>query len=661
MCRSPSRPNLPSGHERRPTSSVGRLGLAALAAFAALAAAGCGGGQASFAREAGAGPGAAGTTEGGGGSAGGGKGGRGGSAGGAGGAASGVAGTGAGGDGAAGTSGAGAGGTSGAGAGTGATTGGGGMAGGGTAGTVGTGGGSAGTTGAGGGSGAAGKANGSQCASGTECSSTYCVDGYCCASQCTGLCMRCDLATKGACLPIADGMDPDNECPMDSPLTCGDTGSCNGSGACRKYGATTVCNSTPACDATNSSIVQQKVCNGAGSCVANTTQSCNGFLCSAGPPVACLTNCTDDTSCVSGGFCSAAACVGTTNLAGNGDLEYGTTFGWQAANGSATLSLATTANGTPPHGGQDAIVATGRSYYYQGPGYALPTGPGRYTITAWGLEKDANYPTMNGVLQLRIACLNNTNYYVPVQDGGGFGVTMQKGIWTMFSGTVDTTQAGTDCSPTAVPAGMVRSVVVYLNHSNDYCGNGGSGTPCPDLYMDDLVVQVTDGHNLVGNPNFEASATATDGWGVSAGSAVQAVSTTFAHLGTHSLRESSRSTPGTGPKWALPTGPARYNISFWVQHTGTVAHDLNLQTTYTCSGGSAVTPTPIKTLSMVAGGNWIQLTGTAVLPPANATAGCKMTAAAVYVTQEGTACGTGTGQVECPDLYVDDVSITLGP
>jgi hypothetical protein len=473
--------------------------------------------------------------------------------------------------------------------------------------------------------------------------------------------MRCDLATKGACLPVADGMDPDSECPMDLASTCGYTGSCNGSGACRKYGASTVCNATPACDGTNSSIVQQKVCNGAGSCVASSTQSCNGFLCSAGPPVACLTSCTDDTTCVSGGFCSAAGCVATANLAGNGDLEYGTSAGWQVANGSASLVLATSATGTAPHGGQDSIAVSGRGFYYVGPGYSLPTGAGRYTITAWGLEKDPNFPTLVGVLQLRVTCLNNTAYYVPVQDASGFGVTMQQGTWTMFGGTVDVTQAGTDCSPTSVPAGMVRSAVLYLNHADNMCGSGGSGTPCPDLYMDDLVVQVTDGHNLVGNPNFEASATATDGWGVSAGSAVQAVSSTFAHMGTRSLHESSRSTTGTGPKWALPTGAARYNISFWVQHTGTVPHDLNLQTTYTCAGGSAVTPPPIKTLAMVAAGNWVQLTGTAVLPPASAAAGCKMTAAAVYLTQEGTACGTGTGQVECPDLYVDDVSITLGP
>jgi hypothetical protein len=448
---------------------------------------------------------------------------------------------------------------------------------------------------------------------------------------------------------------------MDLPSTCGFTGDCNGAGACRKYGASTVCSSAPACDGSNSSIVPQKVCSGSGSCVASTAQSCNGFLCSAGPPVACLTNCTDDTTCVAGGFCSAAACVATPNLAGNGDLEYGTTAGWGAVNGG-TLALATTASGTAPHGGLDAIGVSGRNYFYQGPSYTMPTGPGRYTITAWGLQKDPTYPMITGVLQLRVTCRDNTPYYMAVQDGGGFGVMMPMGTWTMFGGTVDTTMAGTDCSPTAVPPGMVRSAVLYLNHANDYCGAGGSGTPCPNaLYADDVIVQVTDGHNLVGNPNFEANATATDGWGVSAGSAVQAVNTTFAHGGTRSLRESTRSTPGTGPKWALPTGAARYNFSFWVQHTGTVAHDLNLQTTYTCAGGSAVTPPPIKTVAAVATGTWTQLTGTAVLPPANAAAGCKMTAAGVFVTQEGTACGTGASQVECPDLYIDDVSVTIAP
>jgi hypothetical protein len=58
-------------------------------------------------------------------------------------------------------------------------------------------------------------------------------------------------------------------------------------------------------------------------------------------------------------------------------------------------------------------------------------------------------------------------------------------------------------------------------------------------------------------------------------------------------------------------------------------------------------------------GAWTQLMGTVTMPPANAPAGCKVTAASVYVMQEGTMCGTGSGQVECPDLYVDDASITL--
>jgi hypothetical protein len=63
----------------------------------------------------------------------------------------------------------------------------------------------------------------------------------------------------------------------------------------------------------------------------------------------------------------------------------------------------------------------------------------------------------------------------------------------------------------------------------------------------------------------------------------------------------------------------------------------------------------------VPGNTWTQLTGTAVFPPADAAVGCKLSLAAVYVRQDGTACGTGAGQVECPDLYIDDVSITLTP
>ena len=76
---------------------------------------------------------------------------------------------------------------------------------------------------------------------------------------------------------------------------------------------------------------------------------------------------------------------------------------------------------------------------------------------------------------------------------------MPQNVWTQFSATIDTTQAaGVDCLPTGATPGVVRSAYLYLNHLDTV------PAPYPPLYLDDVVVQVTDGHNLVGNPNFEA-------------------------------------------------------------------------------------------------------------------------------------------------------------
>ena len=35
-----------------------------------------------------------------------------------------------------------------------------------------------------------------------------------------------------------------------------------------------------------------------------------------------------------------------------------------------------------------SVVGTNRTLAYQGPAYALPTGPGKYVISAWGLQRD---------------------------------------------------------------------------------------------------------------------------------------------------------------------------------------------------------------------------------------------------------------------------------
>jgi carbohydrate binding protein with CBM4/9 domain len=511
----------------------------------------------------------------------------------------------------------------------------------------------AGTTGAGGRP-AELSANGSPCSQGSECISNRCTDGVCCASDCAGACVTCAGSTPGVCVLAANGTNPRGICRTDPPASCGQSGTCNGAGECRSYGATQDCDTTPSCDATNSSIVPKRVCNGAGSCVASQVQSCNGYRCmqSSGTPT-CLTNCTADAGCDAGNFCTAGTCQTIANLAGNGDVEYGTLQGWSNFAGTA-LALSDTTAGGPSHAGRYATSAITRGIYYQGPGYNLPTGPGKYTITAWGMQKDLP-AILTGVLQVRVACLAST-YYLTVQMGGGFGMPMSQNTWVQFSGTIDTTtMGGTDCLPTASPSGLVKSATVWLNQV-DQCGAGGLG-PCPDLFIDDLVVRVTDGHNLVGNPNFEANAL--DGWTVSTGSAVVSISQTVAHGGTRSMQVAQRSLAATGPRYMLPIGAARYNFSFWVQHTGTQARDLALQTTYTCvSPPGAILPPAIATATQVPGQTWVQLTGTATLPPADAPAGCKLASAAVYVHQTASgACTAG----ECPDLYIDDVSITLAP
>jgi hypothetical protein len=176
--------------------------------------------------------------------------------------------------------------------------------------------------------------------------------------------------------------------------------------------------------------------------------------------------------------------------------------------------------------------------------------------------------------------------------------------------------------------------------------------------MDDVVVQVTDGHNLVGNPNFEAQVV--DGWTVSGGTGALAVSNAFASGGAYSLAVSGRAAATAGPTYVLPLGAARYSVSFRALHNGTATHSLSLVPTYTCLGAPVTTGSAIVTSTAIGGGTWVTLSGTVTLPPASATAGCRLTQAAIVVQQEAGPCVAAAGG-ECPDLFVDDVSITLTP
>jgi hypothetical protein len=306
-------------------------------------------------------------------------------------------------------------------------------------------------------------------------------------------------------------------------------------------------------------------------------------------------------------------------------------------------------------------VVSNRSAYFVGPGYYIPTGLGKYTISAWGMQQQDGQPYPTGVLDIRLQCgAANSSSYVNVQSDTGFGYSLPQGVWTQFSATVDLTtnsSVSADCTPTGATPGLVRSSLIYLN---EVSGDGTNNSPViwPDLYLDDLVVQVTDGHNLVGNPNFEAGYV--DGWSVNGvGSSSLAVSSTVAHGGTNSLWQKSRSLAGTGIRYALPIGVARYLVSFQVLQASatSIAHALALQPVYSCIGSSTVyMPTNTMVTVNAAANTWMPMTGTFVFPPTDAPAGCQLSAAAVWVVQaESGTCSA----IECPDLFVDDASITL--
>ena len=64
------------------------------------------------------------------------------------------------------------------------------------------------------------KANGELCAAGTECMSTFCVDGVCCNNSCTGACRTCET---GSCANVTRKPDPPE---------CYGTMTCNAAAKC---------------------------------------------------------------------------------------------------------------------------------------------------------------------------------------------------------------------------------------------------------------------------------------------------------------------------------------------------------------------------------------------------------------------------------------------
>jgi hypothetical protein len=142
---------------------------------------------------------------------------------------------------------------------------------------------------------------GQVCQGPADCASgTYCVDGYCCNSACTGSCQACDIpGLVGTCSNVSTGAPHGNHSPCGSDVSC--FGTCL-SGIC-SY-ASKACGQGPTCSGTD--YVGQSMCSG-GACVKPAVTSCgNGLACTG---TACPSQCSGATGCLSTHYCAGSVCT----------------------------------------------------------------------------------------------------------------------------------------------------------------------------------------------------------------------------------------------------------------------------------------------------------------------------------------------------------------
>lgn len=122
---------------------------------------------------------------------------------------------------------------------------------------------------------------GATCKTSTDCSTGFCVDGFCCNTSCDLPCEACSAATKqiatddGRCGPAKVGTNPGNR--------CSDRGSCNASGVCETR--------------TEAACISNNVLDLGG----GATQDCAPYTCKGG---ACMKKCASYIDCTFPASCS---------------------------------------------------------------------------------------------------------------------------------------------------------------------------------------------------------------------------------------------------------------------------------------------------------------------------------------------------------------------
>jgi hypothetical protein len=144
---------------------------------------------------------------------------------------------------------------------------------------------------------------GQTCTAGSQCASTFCVDGVCCASASCGVCQACNVGGhEGSCWNLPQ-YSPDNN----PSGTCTGTQTCDGAGHCLKVNGQTC--AAPA-DCASGNCVDNVCCD---SPCMGTCKACN-----VAPNVGVCSNLpqfTQDSN-------ATTTCTGTSTCDGNGNCKY---------------------------------------------------------------------------------------------------------------------------------------------------------------------------------------------------------------------------------------------------------------------------------------------------------------------------------------------------
>lgn len=162
---------------------------------------------------------------------------------------------------------------------------------------------------------------GNTCDTGDDCFSSFCVDGVCCDTECTGSCFACSASAKGqgadgSCGEVAGGLDPHDDCVDSGSPACQANGLCDGAGQCGNYPVSSGCQPA-ACakgaDCLSGFCADGVCCDSAcsGECEGCSVALkgfgidgvCEAFLADTDPDDECMPDAGFPSSCLADGFC----------------------------------------------------------------------------------------------------------------------------------------------------------------------------------------------------------------------------------------------------------------------------------------------------------------------------------------------------------------------